>query len=397
MNTSKFLLTLATIALATACSNDNEAPKTFVGDSDVEIKLSIDSETGTRASIESDGQGLFEADSMGIFMLATVDTDVNPNGQEIDWANNVHALRLKNVAANARINPKRTATDIVWADGQARRYPMDNCYSYRFYGYYPRVENGSVLVQDNNRIYVSFYGLDGTQDIIWGRSEGANPEDEHEKYRYSARYFCQEDYDSKVPSLTFEHKMLRMQFYIQGVEDENAEESNKYVSANIVSIDTIMIAEMPTRANLVIANLGNDEEDGTLYPEWRHGLADIGVRGENDGPFEKTQVNNDDLIKVGQPILLPVLDEDAESAGITKYRIKIRLRNEVGDVFDDEKPIELKVTSNSKFEAGKTYKVVLKIAGLKQVFIFEEAETNEDFKTVEDSVDPGQSLVRKKR
>lgn len=366
MNISKILLPLATVVLTTACSSDDEVTKSpiVVGNSDVEVRLSTGG--GTRASIESNAQGLFEANGMGIFMLATADMEVNPDEGVLDWRPEVNPYTtwLNNVEANAVINSDSTATDIVWADKKAKWYPVGNWYSYRFYGYYPRTNWYEIQQQ---RLYVTFTGLNGTQDIIWGRSEGADLSDEHEKYRYSARYFRQKGYGEKVPSLALEHKMLRMQFYIQGIEDENAEEDSKYASANAMTIDTIMVVNMPTIARMVIANLEDDKEEGTLYPDWGTRLADIGVRGENDGPFEKAQVNNDDLIKVGQPILLPVLDETAASEGITKYSVRVRLRNNTGVVFDDEKPLELNIVSISKFEAGKTYKVVLKIAGPKQI------------------------------
>ena len=67
------MLPLATIVLAMACSSDDEATQspTVVGNSDVEIKLSVGGGTRTRASVESDANGMFNLNNLGIFMLST--------------------------------------------------------------------------------------------------------------------------------------------------------------------------------------------------------------------------------------------------------------------------------------------------------------------------------------
>ena len=201
------------------------------------------------------------------------------------------------------------------------------------------------------------------------RSLGADLGDAKEKYRYSARYFRQAGYGDYNPELSLNHKMLRMQFCIQGIADENAEAGHEFEAANTMSIDTIMILKVPTTAQLTIADLNNQATgDGVISYNWESNLADLGVLGDNDGTFVKEQVVDDNIIEVGQPILLPVLDDEATAAGYTKYRIQVRLRNTAGVLFDHEKPLDLNLSGLSgAFEAGKSYRVVLKIAGPKQV------------------------------
>ncbi len=372
MNINKILLPLATIVLTMACSNDDETSQslTVVGNSDVEIKLSVGGGTSTRASVESNVNGMFNLNNLGIFMLGTAVQSTNPEEQNIDWRPSVnpYAVWMNNVEANAVIDGGGTRTDILWEDGKTRWYPVGNWYSYRFYGYYPRVADNRVSMTANKCV-VSYSGLDGTKDIIWGRSLGADLGDAKEKYRYSARYFRQAGYGDYNPELSLNHKMLRMQFCIQGIADENAEAGHEFEAANTMSIDTIMILKVPTTAQLTIADLNNQATgDGVISYDWESNLADLGVLGDNDGTFVKEQVVDDNIIEVGQPILLPVLDDEATAAGYTKYRIQVRLRNTAGVLFDHEKPLDLNLSGLSgAFEAGKSYRVVLKIAGPKQV------------------------------
>ena len=380
MKLSKLYFSLFAVAALTACSADDDGSATkspvVVGNSDVMVKLSAGQGTRTRASLESDDDGLFEAQGLGIFMLATQKQNTNPDELNISWEygyneeepnlpyTNPWAVWIDNAEADAVKDGGNTRTDILWKDGVTRWYPIGNWYSYRFYGYYPHVDDSKMGVTTTQRI-INYTGLDGTKDIIWGRSAGADMNDEHEKYAYSARYFRQAGYKDRNPEIAFVHKMMRLQFCIQGIADENAEPGHEFESANTMKIDTIIVEKVPTVAQLVVADL-NETNDGKISYDWENDLADVGVLGENDGVFVKEQVNNDELIKVGQPVLLPVPDAEATAAGFTKYRVKIRLRNTDGVVFNHEKPLDLNAAN---YEAGISYRVAIRIAGPKQVTV----------------------------
>ena len=161
MNINKILLPLATIVLTMACSNDDETSQslTVVGNSDVEIKLSVGGGTSTRASVESNVNGMFNLNNLGIFMLGTAVQSTNPEEQNIDWRPSVnqYAVWMNNVEANAVIDGGGTRTDILWEDGKTRWYPVGNWYSYRFYGYYPRVADNRVSMTANKCV-VSYSG-----------------------------------------------------------------------------------------------------------------------------------------------------------------------------------------------------------------------------------------------
>lgn len=374
MRIIKVLTPIALAALLAACSSEDglrteTIDVNFYGCSDVEVKLATGGNT-TRASVESSVDSLFEItgkDKLGIFMLATHEKGVNPTEAVIDWTasgDNQWSVWINNDSANAVKNG--TVTDIRWAKtGHKYYYPIGNWYSYRFYGYYPRVDNISYA---NDQVSANFSELDGTKDVIWGRSLGANPAGtDDEKCRYSAQYFRMAGFSDKYPSLAMDHKMMRIQFYVQGLEDADAEAGHKYDEANKMMVDTVEVINMPTTATLVVADRTTEGNNGKITYDWENYLGSIGIRGAADGAFNKaaSRINNDDLIAIGQPMLLPVLDADAAAVGITKYLVNVTLRNTAGEIFRAERPLDL--VASSAFEAGKTYKVVLQIAGPKTV------------------------------
>lgn len=372
MRIIKVLTPLALAALLAACSNGDEltTETIVVGNSDVEVKLAAGSSNITRASVESSDDSLFQItgkDKLGIFMLATYKKGVNPTEDDINWtASGVDqwSVWINNDSANAVNNG--VMTDIQWAKtGQKYYYPIGNWYSYRFYGYYPRVD---AINYSADQVSADFTGLDGTKDVIWGRSLGANPNGTaDEQCRYSAQYFRMAGFSGKYPSLDLNHKMMRIQFYVEGLEDEDAEAGHKYDKANEMMVDTIEVLNVPTTATLIVADRTTEENNGKIRYDWENNLSNIGILGAADGAFDKaaSQVNNNNQIAIGQPMLLPVLDADATAAGVTKYKVNVTLRNTAGEVFKAERPLDL--VAPNVFEAGKTYKVVLKIAGPKLV------------------------------
>ena len=376
MRINRVLTPLALAALLVACSSEEEqSTETIViGNSDVEVKLAAGGYNITRASIESSADSLFDVNGLGIFMLATHKKDVNPTEDDIDWSASGEyqwSVWIDNDSANAVTNG--ATTEIRWAkSGQKYYYPIANWYSYRFYGYYPRVE---AVTYSNDQVKVDFDGLDGTKDIIWGRSLGCNPAGSaDEKCRYSARYFRMSGFSDKYPSLDLDHKMMRIQFYVQGLEDEDADAGHTYDEANKMLVDTIEVLNVPTKATLIVADRNIDGNNGKIIYTWDNYLSNIGILGKADGTapdgnFNKaeSQIHNDDLIPIGQPMLLPVPDDDATAAGFTRYQVNVNLRNTSGQVFKAERPLDLVLNAPNVFEHSKTYKVVLQIAGPKLV------------------------------
>lgn len=205
MNKNLWILGVAAVSMMASCSSNDDfasllgKPGIVVDNSNVEIRLASSS-GGTRASIESSENGLFEADGLGIFCLANNAQGVNPAELDITWVptwnpDTEFAVWMNNVEANAEYNEDATATEINWVDGVKRFYPVANWYTYQFYGYYPRVEGESYengITYDTNRIEAHI-PIDGKQDVIWGRTRN-----DHE-LAYSARYFRQPAFADETP------------------------------------------------------------------------------------------------------------------------------------------------------------------------------------------------------
>ena len=384
MRINKFLTPLALAALLAACSSEDELKTEsidmsyYYGNSDVEVKLSAGGRT-TRASVENTDAALFTItgeDKLGIFMLATNKKGVNATEDDIDWAatgEDQWSVWIDNDSATATNDG--AVTSINWAKtGQKYYYPIGNWYSYRFYGYYPRVE---AVNHNNNQVSVDFTELDGTKDVIWGRSLGCNPAGTtDEQCRYSAQYFRLSGFSQAYPSLDLDHKMMRIQFYVQGLPDEDAGEGHYYDTANEMMVDTIEVINVPTTATLIVADREVDGNNGKISYNWTSNLANIGIRGDSlvtnpDGAFNKSesQIEGDRLKRIGQPMLLPVPDDDATAAGFTRYKVNVNLRNTSGEIFKSERPLDLVLPNETVFQHSKTYKVVLKIAGPKVVAI----------------------------
>lgn len=227
MNKYLWILGFAAASVLAGCSGDdetlspsNEADGNGVGvENPVEIRLSSGS-ASTRASLESDETGLFEAEGLGIFCLANGTLNVNPNELPIDWTPSVggdtnYSVWIDNLDANAVYEKNETdqavATNIKWADGETRWYPVGNWYKYQFYGYYPRVENDNL--ESNKTQRIANIPIDGTQDIIWGRTTSTDP------LAYCAKYFRQADKGDDIPAIAFRHMLMRLTFSCVPGED----------------------------------------------------------------------------------------------------------------------------------------------------------------------------------
>ena len=399
MRISKTLVPVALAALLAACSNEEEIANyssntAILDEGNVEIKLSTGGPnrlTRSLGAIESDNQGLFDVDSMGIFMLATNETKINKEAKPLVWNAEVNpwAVWMDNVDANAVTDAGGTRTEIRWRDGQDRWYPIGNWYSYRFYGYHPT--KGAQLISTNKRRTIRWSNLDGMHDIIYGRSKGAIETDEYEKYRYSARYFRQrkvdeitgdvvKNFSDSIPTLQMEHKLMRLQFCIVGLPDSNMV-GREFESANNMMVDTIQITHVPTSAELIIADFDDNTQDGKITYDWTNATANdfIDVKDMNFGllsasdsintfnttynRYEGRRVHNNDTVYVGQSILMPVPDEAATTSGHTSFQVNVMLRNTDGIALPAEQPMDLQLKNYAAFKSGYTYRVILNIAG----------------------------------
>lgn len=366
MKKQLLFMTMAAVAALSSCSTD-EAPETSVdvpvGMSEVPIRLST-GVPGTRASIESDENGLFEVDGLGIYALARTVMQVNPAPLPISWAGDApgtktYGVLLENLEANAVKNEQGTLTNIEFADGQTYYYPMGNWYTYGFYGYYPRTENIEATATSR----VANITITGKEDVIYGKAVS------DEAYAYSARYFRQEGNRDKVPAMQFEHKLMRLTF--SAVPAPDIEGGSSYVSALNMKVMGVRVQGVPVEGKLVVADYTNPENDGKLTFNWDDTLAmrDLELLDANDQPLNPDNYymelsDSAPMEKViGQGILLPVPEQ---GSGYT-YKVAVTLADRDGNVYECEYPQQLELSEGASFEAGKSYNVRMTINGPKVV------------------------------
>ena len=366
MKKQLLFLSMAAVAALSSCSTD-EAPETSVdvpvGMSEVPIRLSTGVQ-GTRASIESDGNGLFEVDGLGIYALARTVMQVNPAPLPISWAGDApgtktYGVLLENLEANAVKNEQGTLTNIEFADGQTYYYPMGNWYTYGFYGYYPRTEDIEATATSR----VANITITGKEDVIYGKAVS------DEAYAYSARYFRQEGNRDKVPAMQFEHKLMRLTF--SAVPAPDIEGGSSYVSALNMKVMGVRVQGVPVEGKLVVADYTNPENDGKLTFNWDDTLAmrDLELLDANDQPLNPDNYymelsDSAPMEKViGQGILLPVPEQ---GSGYT-YKVAVTLADRDGNVYECEYPQQLELSEGASFEAGKSYNVRMTINGPKVV------------------------------
>ena len=362
MKKQLLFMTMAAVAALSSCSTD-EAPETSVdvpvGMSEVPIRLST-GVPGTRASIESDENGLFEVDGLGIYALARTVMQVNPAPLPISWAGDApgtktYGVLLENLEANAVKNEQGTLTNIEFADGQTYYYPMGNWYTYGFYGYYPRTENIEATATSR----VANITITGKEDVIYGKAVS------DEAYAYSARYFRQEGNRDKVPAMQFEHKLMRLTF--SAVPAPDIEGGSSYVSALNMKVMGVRVQGVPVEGKLVVADYTNPENDGKLTFNWDDTLAmrDLELLDANDQPLNPDNYymelsDSAPMEKViGQGILLPVPEQ---GSGYT-YKVAVTLADRDGNVYECEYPQQLELSEGASFEAGKSYNVRMTING----------------------------------
>lgn len=360
MKKLNILSLIALSAAMAACSSDDVATADGMmveDNSPVLINLTSGAkQTLTRASVESYGaKNAFNAEGMGLYMLASDKTGLNVNALDIDWLDNNYTFWWDNVngTATAVTDPDggddytKITADV---EGYKAYYPTGDWYKYSFYAYYPRQEENNMS-SDSRSVYIN---IDGTQDIIWGKASS------DDQFGYCARYFRQTAHMTEVPNISMSHKMTRIRF----ATIAGADGTGNYDGALRMGIRTIKVLQVPTRGYLTVANLTDPTQEGVLTFDWSEDAdkADLAIKDSTDAEFTGFADHRVAMQEkyVGQPILLPVPAADYV------YKVYIELEDEDGTVFPTETPLELNFASQGiNFEAGKSYKVVMTIHGPK--------------------------------
>lgn len=357
MNKHIFLMGMAAAMFMTSCTNEDDLAGGSNNqrlNSDVPIVLSAGQQANkTRASLGND-DGTFDTPAdknLGFFCLATGKIAAK---QDITWKtgfDNPNFLWLENIPAKAVTSDDddlgKRVTDLKLYDNPAGTtetkyyYPMGSQYSYTFYGYYPYSAN---VVHNGNKYSVKVTGLDGTTDLIWGKSF-VNPDDPDKADAYSAKYLRDKKkrveeagtWDEKAhkesrPKLTFVHKLMKFNIILRkGSGGSTRIEKLGIKSAkllNVADAGTLTIADLDNRLDALTDDVKGKE--GEFVVDWttakNHNTEGTAFKlkdkdgkvigGETDGPY--LGANTD--VTVGDGFLLPVPTQmGTNDDGSTKY------------------------------------------------------------------------------
>lgn len=357
MNKHIFLMGMAAAMLMTGCTNEDDLAGGSNNqrlNSDVPIVLSAGQQANkTRASLGND-DGTFDTPAdknLGFFCLATGKIAAK---QDITWKtgfDNPNFLWLENIPAKAVTSDDddlgKRVTDLKLYDNPAGTtetkyyYPMGSQYSYTFYGYYPYSAN---VVHNGNKYSVKVTGLDGTTDLIWGKSF-VNPDDPDKADAYSAKYLRDKKkrveeagtWDEKAhkesrPKLTFVHKLMKFNIILRkGSGGSTRIEKLGIKSAkllNVADAGTLTIADLDNRLDALKDDVKGKE--GEFVVDWttakNHNTETTAFKlkdkdgkvigGETDGPYLGTNTD----VTVGDGFLIPVPTKiGTNDDGSTKY------------------------------------------------------------------------------
>lgn len=361
-------LTLVWAILMVSCSSDDDLIERItpaqwsreVTDSDVKIQLSTGSKT-TKASITSDDNGLFNANGMSVFCLAT--DYINPSTITIDWNKGSDGFKysvwVNNVQINAEIDKNNEKTNLTWDDDNSRWYPSGSWHKYAFYGYYPRVADENISYSSTK--ITATIPLDGTQDVIYGEASSTDPK------AYSSEYFEQNELKPEIPTMSFKHKFMRLKFQIAGNNGNNGT-----ADALNFGVKKIEVVNVPSEVNLVIADRENSSNNGAISftPDMNNSY-ELKTDDADDGITSLfTHKDNDETTPlafwvpstgsdfIGQGILVPVPTADKQ------YSVRVTLVNKELDEFVSEATLTEKA---SDFVAGSSYIIRLIIKGTNSI------------------------------
>lgn len=365
MNKHIFLMGMAAAMFMTSCTNEDDLAGGSNNqrlNSDVPIVLSAGQQANkTRASLGNVGadgnyDGTFDTPAdknLGFFCLATGKIAAK---QEITWQegiDNPNFLWLKNIQAkavttdDADLGKRVTNLTLFDENGGTTQtnhyYPMGSQYSYTFYGYYPYSAN---VVHNGNKYSVKVTGLDGTTDLIWGKSF-VKPDDPDKADAYSAKYlrdkkksveanggtWNEKTHKENRPQLTFVHKLMKFNIILRKGNGGSTRVAKLGIKSakllNVADAGTLTIADLDNR----LAALTDDVKgkEGEFVVDWttakNHNTEATAFKlKDKDGNVIGTPANGPYLgdntkVTVGDGFLIPVptLMTGTNADGSKKY------------------------------------------------------------------------------
>lgn len=435
MNKHIFLMGMAAAMFMTSCTNEDDLAGGSNNqrlNSDVPIVLSAGQQANkTRASLGNvvDGKydGTFDTPAdknLGFFCLATGKIAAK---QDITWQkgfDNPNFLWLENIQAKAMTSDDgdlgKRVTNLTLFDENGgttetkHYYPMGSQYSYTFYGYYPYSAN---VVHNGNKYSVKVTGLDGTTDLIWGKSF-VDPNDPDKADAYSAKYlrdkkkrvegdgqtWNEKTHKESRPKLTFVHKLMKFNIILQKGSGENTRVAKLGIKSakllNVANAGTLTIADLDNRLDALTDDVKGKE--GEFVVDWttakNHNTEATAFElKDKDGntignPTNGPYLGENKKVTVGDGFLLPVptligtnddgtkkyedngyLGTDAAAfanKGIFRLRVEYYLSDEPDKVYKAaqyEITPKFKEAADEAWQAGYEYDIVISVSDPEQI------------------------------
>lgn len=437
MNKHIFLMGMAAAMFMTSCTNEDDLAGGSNNqrlNSDVPIVLSAGQQANkTRASLGNvdpatgtyDGTFDTPADkNLGFFCLATGKIAAK---QDITWKagfDNPNFLWLENIQAKAvttdDVDLDKRVTNLTLFDENGgtnetkHYYPMGSQYSYTFYGYYPYSAN---VEHNGNKYSVKVTGLDGTTDLIWGKSF-VKPDDPDKADAYSAKYlrdkkksveanggtWNEKTHKESRPQLTFVHKLMKFNIILQKGSGENTRVAKLGIKSakllNVADAGTLTIADLDNRLDALTDDVKGKE--GEFVVDWttakKHNTETTAFElKDKDGnvigrPANGPYLGENTKVTVGDGFLLPVptligtnddgtkkyedngyLGTDAAAfanKGIFRLRVEYYLSDEPDKVYKAaqyEITPKFKEAADEPWQAGYEYDIVISVSDPEQI------------------------------
>ena len=428
---------MAAAMFMTSCTNEDDLAGGSNNqrlNSDVPIVLSAGQQANkTRASLGNvdpatgtyDGTFDTPADkNLGFFCLATGKIAAK---QDITWKagfDNPNFLWLENIQAKAvttdDVDLDKRVTNLTLFDENGgtnetkHYYPMGSQYSYTFYGYYPYSAN---VEHNGNKYSVKVTGLDGTTDLIWGKSF-VKPDDPDKADAYSAKYlrdkkksveanggtWNEKTHKESRPQLTFVHKLMKFNIILQKGSGENTRVAKLGIKSakllNVADAGTLTIADLDNRLDALTDDVKGKE--GEFVVDWttakKHNTETTAFElKDKDGnvigrPANGPYLGENTKVTVGDGFLLPVptligtnddgtkkyedngyLGTDAAAfanKGIFRLRVEYYLSDEPDKVYKAaqyEITPKFKEAADEAWQAGYEYDIVISVSDPEQI------------------------------
>lgn len=352
------ILLIAALGLFLVGCSEEEIVKSLPSEERaVEIQLSLGKAASMRAAIESDDNSNFIIDGvdgnyLSVFCLAYGKR--NPNVSSIDWTSSSINVPMYNIAAtvkkeysgkmitdseNNRI--AEVVSNILWAGSYY--YPLGGWFKYRFYSYYPRVDENRVTITENT--LSADLTLTGYDDVVYGSTRSGESGE-----AFCAAYFY--EHSGETPSLVLNHALARVRFKAYAGESYTGN-----TTASQIRVTGITVYQVPTDYRLTIADLETPSNEGRLT-RIGAGVTDVelcdglSTSGLGANYYVRTEHTRSNPLVIGNEVLVPT-DE-------TAYYIKVKLQNGRGE--DCSPQGYWRIAPDGGFHPGHTYWVEMKIS-----------------------------------